>query len=111
MRLRLLAHCPSLPRPLAWSPPAHDALGEQRQLHAGGTAKGRGGQPEVSALYARFTAAQRKQRSDVVCKHAFALHADAKTGVIQLPTPQRPNGSCTGPQRIIISPPKSGKMP
>ena len=35
--------------------------------------------------------AQRKQRSYLVCKDACAVHADPKTGVIELPTPQRPN--------------------
>src|SRR4029453_2522770 len=78
VRLRLLAHCPSLPRPLAWSPPAHDALGEQRKLCSSGMAKGRCGQPEVSGLSPRFAAAQRKQPGDMVCKDTFALHADAK---------------------------------
>ena len=49
-RLRLLASCPSMLCPLAWCTPANNFLGEQRQLHAGGTAKGRGGQLQVSAL-------------------------------------------------------------
>jgi hypothetical protein len=52
VRLRLLASCPPLLCSLAWCTPANNFLGEQRQLHAGGTAKGRSGQPEVTALYA-----------------------------------------------------------
>ena len=44
-----------------------------------------------SGLSPRFAAAQRKQPGDMVCKDAFAVHADAKAGVIQHPAPQRSN--------------------
>ena len=38
-----------------------------------------------------MTATERKQRGNVICKDALTVHADTKTGVIQLPAPQRSN--------------------